>query len=118
MCGIAGMFGKPDINVVHRMNRYQVHRGPDGQDAWCDDNVALGHTRLAIVDRVGGDQPLFGPQGEVLIANGEIYNHALLRQKNTTYVWNTNVDSEAILALHTKAKQRSKNNKISPLEHA
>ena len=118
MCGIAGMFGKPDINVVHRMNRYQVHRGPDGQDAWCDDNIALGHTRLAIVDRIGGNQPLFGPQGEVLIANGEIYNHATLRQKNTTYPWKTNVDSEAILALHAQTKLRANNNKISPLEHA
>ena len=67
MCGISGMFGRPDINVVHAMNRLQIHRGPDGQDAWADEHLALGHTRLAIVDRAGGDQPIFGPQGEVLI---------------------------------------------------
>ena len=72
------MFGRPDINVIHTMNRLQIHRGPDGQDAWADEHLALGHTRLAIVDRAGGDQPIFGPEGEVLIANGEIYNHTSL----------------------------------------
>ena len=59
MCGISGMFGQPDINVIHAMNALQIHRGPDGQDAWTDETLALGHTRLAIVDRAGGDQPIF-----------------------------------------------------------
>ena len=72
------MFGQPDIAVIHRMNQVQHHRGPDGNDAWQDERIALGHTRLAIVDRAGGDQPLFGPKGEVLIANGEIYNLSLI----------------------------------------
>ncbi|DAC32741.1 MAG TPA: asparagine synthase (glutamine-hydrolyzing) [Candidatus Poseidoniaceae archaeon] len=118
MCGISGMFGKPDINVAHAMNRYQIHRGPDGQDVWSDDRIALGHTRLAIVDRAGGAQPLFGPNGEVLIANGEIYNHPLLRTQNTTYAWTSNVDSEAILALHSKAKNHSKRHQLTPKDHA
>tara|TARA_B110001450_G_scaffold252526_1_gene274451 strand:+ start:1374 stop:3158 length:1785 start_codon:yes stop_codon:yes gene_type:complete len=118
MCGIAGMFGRPDIDVVHAMNHYQIHRGPDGQDAWADDRIALGHTRLAIVDRAGGDQPLFGPNGEVLIANGEIYNHPLLRTQNTTYAWTSNVDSEAIMALHSQAKNHSKHHHLTPKDHA
>ena len=118
MCGIAGMFGRPDINVLHGMNRYQIHRGPDGQNTWMDDAIALGHTRLAIVDKAGGDQPLFGPTGEVLIANGEIYNHPVLRASQPHYPWTTNVDSEAILALHTKAKQSSSHGPLSPADHA
>ena len=53
MCGISGMLGHPDITVVHRMINLIQHRGPDGQDFWSDDYVALGHSRLAIVDLHG-----------------------------------------------------------------
>lgn len=118
MCGIAGMFGHPDIAVIHRMNQVQHHRGPDGNDAWHDDQIALGHTRLAIVDRAGGDQPLFGPKGEVLIANGEIYNHVALRSKHTSYPYTTNVDSEAILALHAQTKANSTTGTMTASDHA
>lgn len=112
------MFGRPDLNVIHTMNRLQHHRGPDGNDAWSDESVALGHTRLAIVDRAGGDQPIFGPSGEVLIANGEIYNHLDLRRQLTTYPWTSNVDSEAIMALHTQAKSKSASPFLTPSQHA
>jgi len=41
--------------------------------------VALLHNRLAIIDLVTGDQPLFaGPAA--LVANGEIYNYRELRE--------------------------------------
>ncbi|MBT6923941.1 MAG: asparagine synthase (glutamine-hydrolyzing) [Euryarchaeota archaeon] len=118
MCGISGMFGRPDINVIHAMNALQKHRGPDGQDAWTDDTLALGHTRLAIVDRAGGDQPIFGPAGEILVANGEIYNHSDLRRRNNTYPWTSNVDSEAIMALYSKAKQQQTTGSLSARQHA
>lgn len=118
MCGISGMFGRPDMNVVHAMNRLQIHRGPDGQDAWADEHLALGHTRLAIVDRAGGDQPIFGPQGEVLIANGEIYNHTSLRKNNQSYPWSSSVDSEAIMALHFQAKSQQSTGPLSARQHA
>jgi len=50
MCGIGGMFGTPDSAIIERMNRLMRHRGPDGNDVWSNENIALGHTRLAIVD--------------------------------------------------------------------
>ena len=118
MCGISGMFGQPDINVIHAMNALQIHRGPDGQDAWTDETLALGHTRLAIVDRAGGDQPIYGPAGEILVANGEIYNHNELRHRNNTYPWTSNVDSEAIMALYSKAKQQQTTGSLSARQHA
>ncbi|MBT7460182.1 MAG: asparagine synthase (glutamine-hydrolyzing) [Euryarchaeota archaeon] len=99
MCGISGMLGHPDITVVHRMINLIQHRGPDGQDFWSDDYVALGHSRLAIVDLNGSRQPMRGINGQVLVANGEIYNHQKIRNESK-YPWQTNGDSESIIALH------------------
>ena len=117
MCGIAGMFGQPDQSVLQRMNALLEHRGPDGNDVWGDESIALGHTRLAIVDLAGSPQPLFGSSGEVLIVNGEIYNHRALRNNHANYPWNTRGDSESILALHHAAKKQSSVN-LSAREHA
>jgi len=100
MCGIAGMLGHPDSSVVHRMIKLIQHRGPDGQDVWSDENISLGHTRLAIVDLNGSQQPMHGHDGQVLIANGEIYNYRSIRN-NSSYSWQTRGDSESIIALHS-----------------
>lgn len=108
MCGIGGMFGEPDPAVVQRMNTLLRHRGPDGNAVWSDEHISLGHTRLAIVDLIGSNQPLKGLHGEVLIANGEIYNYAEIRSQHPSYSWNTQGDSEVILALHNSAQIHSK----------
>ena len=100
MCGIGGMLGNPDTAVVQRMNQLQVHRGPDGQNVWSNDHVAFAHTRLAIVDVHGSQQPIHGSNEHTLIVNGEIYNHLQLRSKLTNYPFTTSGDSEVILALH------------------
>jgi len=100
MCGIGGMLGHPDVAVAQRMNKLQIHRGPDGQDTWSDEFIALAHTRLAIVDLNGSQQPIHGPNQQTLIVNGEIYNHLELRSRHPNYPFTTSGDSEAILALH------------------
>ena len=100
MCGIGGMLGNPETAVVQRMNQLQVHRGPDGQNVWSNDHVAFAHTRLAIVDVHGSQQPIHGSNEHTLIVNGEIYNHRQLRSKLTNYPFTTSGDSEVILALH------------------
>ncbi len=84
MCGIAGMAhwgGWPDAPQRTRaMAAALRHRGPDGEDAWSDADVALGHTRLNILDFAGGGQPMPNEDGTVLVVyNGEIYNHRELR---------------------------------------
>jgi len=66
------------------MDAALAHRGPDGSGhVYCRrDHVTLIHRRLAILDLVGGDQPMSNEDGEVsIVFNGEIYNHAELRQE-------------------------------------
>ncbi len=117
MCGIGGMLGQPDSAILRRMNALQAHRGPDSNDVWMDDDVGFAHARLAILDLDSSTQPMLGENGAVLIANGEIYNHELLRAKFRRYAFNTKGDSEAILALHATATRHA-NHMLSAREHA
>jgi asparagine synthase (glutamine-hydrolysing) len=85
MCGLAGLALRqgltPDGTVLESLTRALAHRGPDGAGHHVAGNVALAHTRLAIIDLVTGDQPLFaGPAA--LVANGEVYNYRELREAN------------------------------------
>ena len=84
MCGIAGIISKdgrpPDRAALEAMMAALRHRGPDGEGAYLKGDVGLAHTRLAIIDIEGGDQPLIGPGGGALVGNGEIYNFVELRQ--------------------------------------
>lgn len=56
------------------------HRGPDEQGFWKDNNIALGQTRLSIIDLTpSGRQPMLSSDGRyVLTFNGEIYNYKTL----------------------------------------
>lgn len=84
MCGVAGIFRFDHRPVtaatIDTMTRTLDHRGPDARGRWCGPGVALGHTRLSIIDPAGSDQPMTSPDGEVrLVFNGEILNYRTLR---------------------------------------
>ncbi|MEA2254029.1 MAG: hypothetical protein QOG35_74 [Solirubrobacteraceae bacterium] len=83
MCGIAGILSPGRAvapEALAAMVATMVHRGPDGEGTWIDDDVGLGMRRLAIVDVDGGGQPLANEDGSVrVVFNGEIYNHRTLR---------------------------------------
>jgi asparagine synthase (glutamine-hydrolysing) len=83
MCGIAGYtrHGVPasipdDPDVLTRMTAALTHRGPDAAGYRIDDDVALGHRRLVVIDREGGGQPMRDEaHGLTIVYNGEIYNY-------------------------------------------
>ncbi len=107
MCGILGVCG-PTAHELDENLSLLTHRGPDHTDQIEIHDVILGHTRLAIVDIAHGQQPLQTPDGRYyLISNGEIYNHRDIRQQLPDYPYQTDSDSEAILALFEKYGPRT-----------
>jgi asparagine synthase (glutamine-hydrolysing) len=84
MCGIVGFVGFTDVDLLHRMNREQRHRGPDDSGVYLDPATATGLAmqRLTIVDAPGGHQPMANADGSVrLVFNGEIFNAPELRRE-------------------------------------
>jgi asparagine synthase (glutamine-hydrolysing) len=110
MCGIGGYFLRPGgvapTGALGRIEGALAHRGPDGSGRFTDSHVGFIHTRLSIVDLAKGAQPFIAPPGEggaVLIANGEIYNHAALRQSHCDgYDFASGSDCETLLALWSR----------------
>lgn len=86
MCGIVGIIRLgdrplPDPGIIQRMCRSIVHRGPDGEYSYSDEDLLLGMVRLAVIDPEHGKQPVFGCNEDVVgVYNGEIYNHHDLRR--------------------------------------
>jgi asparagine synthase (glutamine-hydrolysing) len=103
MCGIAAILdpaGGARSDAGQRMVDALRHRGPDGDGVRRIGPLTLAHTRLAIIDVAGGDQPLVSEDGQVtLIANGGIYNHRALRAEleQRGHRFATHSDCEAIL---------------------
>jgi asparagine synthase (glutamine-hydrolysing) len=89
--------------MIDRMLDKISHRGPDGQGLFRNaaDTVALAHCRLAIMDPVGGAQPLYNEdKSTVLVGNGEIYNFPHLRRHLAQrHQFCTSTDNEAIIHL-------------------
>lgn len=82
MCGIAGIVGGSQADRVGLLRDSLIalhHRGPDSQGTYSDSLLALGMTRLTIVDAEGGAQPIVSDSGLVIVFNGEVYNHSELR---------------------------------------
>ena len=106
MCGIAGVFAPErlltteDLAAVRGMTDALAHRGPDGDGFHHDAHGALGHRRLAIIDRAGGQQPMTNEDGSCwIVFNGEIYNHRDLRPvlEGRGHRFRTACDTEVIL---------------------
>ena len=88
MCGIVGLagpYGSRDhlAHLAHTMATTLEHRGPDAAGQFVDEHspLALGFRRLAIIDlSPAGAQPMASHSGRwVIVFNGEIYNHRVLR---------------------------------------
>ena len=104
MCGFLGRIGGAgDLRVGLP---WIARRGPDSQRVWLstDDRVALLHARLAIVDRDSrAHQPLEDRDAGVTVAFvGEIYNYETVKRELSDYPFQTQSDTEVILAAYVR----------------
>lgn len=118
MCGITGIFA---FNLVGKFNKVNIaaatmcleQRGPDNQNIYNDDWVALGHRRLSIIDTSAvAHQPMWDESGRYCIAyNGEVFNYRELRQqleaKGVTFF--SQSDTEVVLKLFMLEKEKCLN---------
>jgi len=92
VCGLSGLVlcknrigGVSLTDAITKMNEALYHRGPDDQGIWLDreNNIALGHRRLAVIDlSEKGKQPMVSACGRyVIVYNGEIYNFRSIRKE-------------------------------------
>ncbi|MEO5378566.1 MAG: asparagine synthase (glutamine-hydrolyzing) [Magnetococcus sp. DMHC-6] len=102
MCGFVAVVGGGNGQEIAALAAL-AHRGPDSQGIWFsqDENIWLGHRRLAIVDlSPSGNQPMANENGQLqLVCNGEIYNAPSLRQRliDLGHTFCSKSDNEVIL---------------------
>lgn len=108
MCAIAGILGlNAQDEVLERMLKTMLRRGPDGNGRYINENCTLLHSRLAIIDPAGGSQPmalLWGSERYVLVYNGELYNTAELRQELERWGHHFLGHSDTEVVLHAYAR--------------
>lgn len=84
MCAIAGILGLgSDESTLNAMLETMKRRGPDASGIWRDKDITLLHSRLAVIDPLGGSQPMeliWGGKHYILVYNGELYNTEEVRQ--------------------------------------
>jgi asparagine synthase (glutamine-hydrolysing) len=106
MCGITGIIDPKIKNreeVIDNMTKAILHRGPDQDGFFSDDTVSLGMRRLSIIDITRGKQPIESPDNRYLIFyNGELYNYLEIKKELGDYPFQTDSDTEVILAGYIK----------------
>jgi asparagine synthase (glutamine-hydrolysing) len=82
------------------------HRGPDDWGEYVDDAVAIGASRLAVIDLDTGHQPIANEDGTVrVVLNGEIYNFGELRLRleRRGHRFRTRSDAEVVVHAYEEA---------------
>ena len=102
MCGITGFVNKQDNKkeIIKKMADKIAHRGPDGEGYYIDEDIALAHRRLAIIDLSTGNQPMYNKDKSlVIVFNGEIYNYLEIKDelKKKGYSFENKSDTEVII---------------------
>lgn len=115
MCGIAGELSFSHqlypSEIYHKIKEVLKHRGPDQNGMYQDQSVALIHTRLAIVDKETGVQPMvemIGDNHVVLVYNGELYNTEEIREELIArgVQFSGHGDTEVILKSYLEFKEK------------
>jgi len=108
MCGIAGIiyFEKDRIVTRHELKAMTdtiIHRGPDDEGFYIDNNIGLGFRRLSIIDLNTGNQPMCNEDETIwVVMNGEIYNFISLRNDLVSrgHKFKSNSDTEVLVHLY------------------
>ena len=103
MCGLCGFINKAKKEekekIITEMASKIIHRGPDSEGIYADNNIAVAFRRLSIIDLAGGSQPIFNEDNtKFIFFNGEIYNYQELKKDlEKKYKFKTKTDTEVIL---------------------
>lgn len=105
MCGICGFINldnsSADPFVIRDMTNSLAHRGPDNQNIYIEENLAIGHTRLSILDlSQRSNQPMISENKRFILSyNGEVYNYLKLKNELIAkgYTFFTQSDTEVVL---------------------
>ena len=108
MCGICGIVShspnfRIDKSMIVNMCDRIVHRGPDAEGYYVEDQMAFGMRRLRIIDLKTGDQPIFNEDKTIgVVFNGEIYNYMELKKDliKKGHQFYTNADTEVLVHLY------------------
>ncbi|MFT9820777.1 asparagine synthase (glutamine-hydrolyzing) [Lysinibacillus sp. NPDC056185] len=116
MCGITGWacFQKDlrtSNDVLKLMTQTLNKRGPDDENIWCSEHIAFGHRRLAVIDLIGGKQPMkkvHDGANYVITYNGELYNTEELRKElqKRGHLFTTHSDTEVLLTAYIEWKEQ------------
>ncbi|MBD7910836.1 MULTISPECIES: asparagine synthase (glutamine-hydrolyzing) [Clostridium] len=113
MCGFISVFkknhsSKIDENKIRRCLDNIVHRGPDDEGIYNDEEAILGFRRLSIIDLANGHQP-FEKDSYEIVFNGEIYNYKSIKENLELkgYDFKTNSDTEVLLTNYIEKKEKS-----------
>lgn len=103
MCAIAGMVGiGSDQTTNQKMLQTMHRRGPDGNGTYSTQECTLLHSRLAIIDPMGGAQPMschWEGKNYVIVYNGELYNTDEIKKvlRRLGHRFQSSCDTEVVL---------------------
>jgi asparagine synthase (glutamine-hydrolysing) len=115
MCGICGLVGQADNQIIGAMLDRIAHRGPDDFGIYLSETrtqevAGLGHRRLSIIDlSTAGHQPMSSTDGRIwLTYNGEIYNFLDLRREleSKGHRFRSSTDTEVVIAAYREWGER------------
>jgi len=109
MCGICGIVGAEEKEVLRKMSDTIEHRGPDDHGYFFDNSVSIANRRLSIIDLSTGKQPIHNEDETIWITyNGEVFNFAELKKdlEKKGHRFYTHTDTETIVHLYEEYGDR------------
>lgn len=111
MCGFVGYINnkKKKKKVIREMGEVIKHRGPDDENYYEDEDIALAFRRLSFLDLKNGGQPMYNEdKSMVIVFNGEIYNFQDIKEDlvKKGHVFKNNSDTEVIIHGYEEYKDK------------